>query len=480
MSLKGKTVSGLFWTFSQQFSVQAINFVVQIILARILLPADFGLIAMLSVFIAIGSTLMDSGLTSSLIRTKNPNEADYSTVFFMNMVGSIVVYAILFVSAPAIASFFNQPLLEDIARIYTLSFIIRAFSQVQNTRLTKAMNFKLQMMIQLPSVIAAGAFGLFMAYRGMGVWTLVWMNLIQAALSSIQLWLRSGWRPKFVFDVEKLKYHFSFGYKLTLSGLLNTVFTNIYNLVIGKYFSAAQLGYYNRADTLRMFPVQNLSMALNKVTYPMFASIQDDNLKLRKAYQILMQQVIYWLAPAMALLIILAEPLFRLILTEKWLPAVPYFQLLCVSGVLYPIHSYNLNILNVKGRSDLFLRLEIIKKTIVVTGVFCAIPFGIYGLLYFQLISTVIAYFINTYYSGRMINYGPGKQLLDIIPTLGLAAVTGGIAWTAYYYFSQFHIHDLGIILLVSFIYALCYFSLSIILKLQALTQFRSIMFKSC
>jgi len=474
MSLRAKSISGLLWTFSQQFSVKAINFVVQIILARILLPEDFGLIAMLSVFMAIGTTLMDSGLTSSLIRTKNPDETDYSTVFFMNLAGSIVVYMLLYISAPFIASFFKQPLLENIVRVYTLTFIIRAFSQVQDTRLTKAMNFKLQMTIQLPSIIIAGVFGVFFAYHGMGVWTLVWMSIIQTFLSSLQLWLRSGWTPKFIFDKRKLKYHFCFGYKLTLSALLNTIFTNLYNLVIGKYFSALQLGYYNRADTLRMFPVLNLSTALNKVTYPVFASIQDDNVKLRNAYRILMQQVLYWLVPIMAMLIILAEPLFRLILTEKWLPAVPYFQLLCLSGVLYPVHSYNLNILNVKGRSDLFLRLEVIKKIIIGAGIACAIPFGIYGLLYFQLISTVIAYFINTYYSGRMIKYGAGRQFIDIFPTIALAAIIGGIAWLLQHYItSQFQMGDIATILLVGLIYVICYFSISIILRFPAFIEFK-------
>lgn len=474
MSLRAKTISGLLWTFSQQFSVKAINFVVQIILARILLPEDFGLIAMLSVFMAIGSTLVDSGLTSSLIRTKDADEQDFSTVFYMNLAASLFVYFLVFAAAPYIASFFSQPLLENIVRVYSITFIIRAFSQVQNTRLTKAMNFKLQMTIQIPSVIIAGAIGVFLAYQNMGVWALVWMNIIQTFLSSLQLWLRSGWTPKFIFNIEKLKYHFNFGYKLTLSGLLNTIFTNAYNLIIGKYFSATQLGYYNRADTLRMFPVLNLSAALNKVTYPMFASIQNDNVKLRRAYQILMQQVLYWLAPAMAILIVLAEPLFRFILTEKWVPAVPYFQLLCFSGLLYPIHAYNLNILNVKGRSDLFLRLEIIKKAIIAVGILCAIPFGIYGLLYFQLISTVLAYFINTHYSGRMINYSAGRQFFDIIPTLALAAAVGGAAWLLYNYItSSFGVGDIGIILLIGFMYMLCYFSFSVIFRFPAFLEFK-------
>lgn len=432
MSLRQKTVGGLIWTFSQQFSVQAINFIVQLVLARLLVPADFGLIAMLSIFIAVGTSLADSGLTSSLIRTKDAGQLDYSTVFFMNLTASILIYGMLFFAAPLISAFFNQPMLESVIQFYTFTFIIRAFSQIQQTKLTKEMNFKLQMLIQIPSVIIAGIVGIIMAYKGMGVWSLVYMNIIQASLSSIQLWFRTGWRPSLEFNWKLLKKHFNFGYKLTLAGLLNTIFTNLYNIIIGKFFSATQLGFYNRADTLRMFPIQNLSAALNKVTYPMFSSIQDDDKKLKNAYRILMQQVMFWLSPLMVILIILAEPLFSLVLTDKWLPAVPYFQWLCVSGLVYPLHSYNLNILNVKGRSDLFLRLEIIKKTITAFGIVLALPYGIYGLIYFQIIGTVLAYFINSYYSGKLIGYPPTAQLLDILPNLGLAITVGVLIWIGY------------------------------------------------
>src|SRR5690606_719797 len=200
-------------------------------------------------------------------------------------------------------------------------------------------------------------------------------------VSTIQFWVWGKWIPSFVMDLAKLKLHFNFGYKLALSGLLNTAFIHLYDLVIGKYFTAAQLGYYNRANTLRMFPVRNLSTALNRVTYPLFSSIQNDDGRLRNAYQKVIQQVLFLLAPTMVLLIVLAEPLFLLVLTEKWLPAVPYFQLLCISGIFHPISAYNLNILNVKGRSDLFLRLELIKKGITVIGIIAAIPLGIYGLV---------------------------------------------------------------------------------------------------
>src|SRR4051794_5667095 len=243
MSLSKKTVSGLFCTFSQQFSVQLINFIESIILARLLLPAEFGLIGMLTIFIALGNILMDSGLTSSLIRTTKADQKDYSTVFFINLTGSIIIYIILFFSAPLIASFYKQPILTNIIRVYTSSFIIRAFGSIQTTKLTKEMNFRRQMTIQIPSEILGSILGILLAWLGYGVWSLVWMNVFQTFIYTLQLWLRSKWKPKFIFDKERFKHHFHFGYKLTLSGIIETIFQNLYTLIIGKYFSAAQLGF---------------------------------------------------------------------------------------------------------------------------------------------------------------------------------------------------------------------------------------------
>lgn len=479
MSLKQKTLSGLIWTFSQQFGVQFINFIVSIVLARLLMPSDFGLIGMLAVFISIGTTLMDSGLTSSLIRTTEPDQKDYSTVFFINLIGSIVVCLILFFCAPLIASFYDQEILTSLIRVYTLSFIINAFAGVQKAKLTKEMNFKMQMTIQIPSIICGGLLGVVMAYMGYGVWSLVWMNICQSFIASAQLWVRSGWAPSFVFDMERLKYHFNFGYKLTLSGLLNSIFNNAYKLVIGKYFSAAQLGYYTRADSLKQLPVQNISTALNKVTYPLFSSIQDDEVKLKSAYRRLMQQIIFWLAPAMIVLAVVAEPLFRFLLGEKWLPAVPFFQILCVVGIMYPLSSYNLNILKVKGRSDLFLKLEVIKKVFITIGIIVSVPFGIYGLLYFQLVFSIAAFFINSWYSGRMINYTVSEQLKDIVPEMMLAILVGAVGWGLDTYLFAYALpYDVVRVILVGIICFVLYLGVSYMSKMPAILDFRQLVFK--
>lgn len=429
MSLRKTAISGLIWTFAQQFGTQGIQFLVSIVMARLLLPEEFGLIGMISVFIAIGTSLMNSGLTQSLIRTENPDQEDYSTVFFFNLAGSIVVYFILFLTAPLIASFFSQPILVDIVRVYCFSFIITAFSAVQLTRLTKAMDFKTQMTVAIPSLIGSGILGIFLAYQGFGVWSLVWMSLFQAFLNTVQLWWRTGWRPSFIFNKEKFKFHFRFGYKLTLSGLLDTIFTNIYQIIIGKFFLASQVGFYTRANSLKQLPVSNISGALSKVTYPLFASIQNDNIRLKRVYKQIMQMVVFVIAPVLIIMGVLAEPLFRFLFTEKWLPAVPYFQILCLAGILYPVNSYNLNVLKVKGRSDLFLRLEVIKKILIVVIISFTIQFGIEGLIWGQLFTSIIVLFINTYYTGKFIQYNIVQQAKDILPIILLAAVAGACVY---------------------------------------------------
>src|SRR5690606_22951203 len=389
MSLKQKTITGLFWTFTEQFVSKGIGFIVQIILARILLPEEFGLIAMIMVFIGIGHSMVDSGMTSSLIRTMNSDQRDYSTVFFINVIVSFLVYGIIFFCAPAIATFYEQPILADLVRVYALIIVIQSFVTVQITRMTKEMNFRIQLIIQIPSIIVGGIVGIVLALYGWGVWSLVYMALVRTLISTIQYWFYTGWRPDWVIDRERLWEHFNFGYKLTLAGILNTIFVNAYNIVIGKFFSVAQVGFYSKADSLQKFPVQSMSQALNKVTYPMFSEIQNDNVKLRAVYRTVMQQVVFWITPVLVVAFVVAEPLFRFILTEKWLPAVPYFRILCFVGFLYPVQAYNLNILKVKGRSDLILKLSIIKRIIITLGIVIALPFGVFGLLYFQVINSL-------------------------------------------------------------------------------------------
>lgn len=476
MGLKKQALSGIIWTFTQQVGVQGINFFVQIILARFLLPEAFGLIAMIQLFMAIGKALMDGGMTSSLIRTKNPDQSDYSTIFFINLFSSILIYAILFSTAPFISSFFQQPQLTLLIRVYTFSFIIQALVGVQTTRLTKEMNFKLQMYMQIPSSICGGLVGVILAYKGFGVWSLVYLQLTTTFLFMIQHWFKTDWRPSLIFDIEKFKYHFNYGYKLTFSALLTTIYTNSYTLLIGKMFSATQLGYYNQADTLRMFPVRNLTSALQKVTFPLFSSIQNDDKRIKSVFKRITLLVFFIIAPIMLALILVAKPLFKLVLTEKWLPSVPFFQILCISAIFYPLSMYNLNIILAKGRSDLHLKLELLKKSASISFLLLIVPFGIYGAVYAAAISMFIHAFVNSFYSGRLINYPLKEQLKDISPILLIGAVSMAIAYLVHLFLnSYFRSHDFLNICMTLTLFFSVYIFISHLLRIDCIGELNTI-----
>ena len=432
-SIKKQAVSGVIWTFLQQFSVQIINFGVQIILARLLMPEDFGLIAMITVFISIGQTLMDSGMTSSIIRMKRPDQLDYSTVFVTNFIISIGIYLLVFLSAPFVAQFYEQSLLKDLLRVFALTFVIRAFVAVHVAKLTKEMNFKTQMKLQVPSTIVGAIVGVIMAYSGFGVWSLVWLNLTQTIVFTVQNWIFIPWRPSFVFNKRKFRYHFNFGYKLTLSGLLDTLYRNIYTIVIGKAFNPILVGYFNQAETMRLFPVQQLSSVMGKVTYPLFSNI-DNDASLKRVYKISMKLQFLVVVPMMMLLILVGHELFLFLFGEKWLPAVSYFQILSIASIMIPLSAYNLNILKVKGRSDILLRLEIIKKTLGFLAVFLAVPFGMMTLVISYLIVSILNTFINMIFSGRLINY----FLLEQIKDCGRIYITGILTFGILYFFKNY------------------------------------------
>lgn len=429
MSLKEEALLGIIWSFAQQFGTQIISFIVSLVLARILMPSDFGTIAVFGVFMNIGYVLIDGGLTNSLIRTQHPDDVDFSTVFYFNLAASILIYILLIIIAPGIAIFFKMPELTRIIRVYALTLPVSAFSTVQQTLFTKKMDFKTQLRIQLPSLIIGGVTGIVLAYNDFGVWSLVIMALLQTSLSSLQFWFYSPWRPKKLFDKDKFRFHFNFGYKLALSGLIDTIFQNIYTIVIGKIYTATELGYYNKANSMQQLPVSNISSALNKVTYPLFSKIQDDNTQLKHVYSLIMKMVIFIITPLLVIMGVLGIPLFRFLFTEKWLPAVPYFRILCIVGILHPIHAYNLNILKTKGRSDLFLKLEIIKKTITVLALLLTFRLGIIGLLWGKVATSFIALYINCYYSGKFLNYSIWNQFKDLAPSIFLSICMGGFLW---------------------------------------------------
>lgn len=475
MSLVKQAKQGMVWTFLQQFSVQLINFVVQIAMARILLPSDYGLIAMLTIFISIAQTLVDSGMTTSVIREKEIKAIDYSTVFFTNLLISLTVYAIVFFIAPFVGIFYKQPILADILRVYAISFVINAFVAVHLAKFTKELNFKKQFSYQVPSTIIGAILGFTFATHGHGVWSLVYMNLIQALVYALSLWIFSGWRPGFTFSKERFKHHFSFGYKLTLSGLLNTIYVNLYRIIIGKAFSPAQVGFFTQADNMRNLPVMQLSNVLNKVTYPLFAKI-DDDVKLKKLYKTVMSLVLSLSALLMLGLLLVAKPLFLILLGEKWMPAVPFFQILCIASMMLPIGTYNLNILKVKGRSDLFLKVEVIKKTIGTICLFAAIPFGVKAIVWSLCITNVLFAYLNGFFSGKLINYLLLEQFKDSFRVLIIAILPAIIIYytlvrTNFFSNNWVAVGVIGILYLIAYILLIFIFNRDLVLQYKRILK---------
>tara|TARA_R110002096_G_scaffold432801_1_gene650229 strand:- start:4610 stop:6049 length:1440 start_codon:yes stop_codon:yes gene_type:complete len=459
MSLANKALGSFLWAFLERFGVQMLQMVVFIVLARILTPEAFGLIGMLTVFIAVSQAITDSGFGQALIQKKDTDEIDYSSVFYINMVISGLVYIALFFSAPYIADFYNEPQLVMLLKVLGLRFIISAFSMVQIAKLTKEVRFKELMISKLPSSFLGGLAGIVAAYMNYGVWSLVIQQLVDITAYSLQIWIHAKWKPLFVFNWSRIKSLFDFGGKMMIEGILSTVYQNLYELMIGRYFSTAQVGFYTQANKLKQLPIQNISNALNRVTFPILVGIQDDDVRLKNAYKKMVRQVFLVITPLMVAAIVLAPYLFRVLLTEKWMPAVPYFQWLCVSGIFYPVQAYNLNILKVKGRSDLFLKLGFLKKGISILGIVILVQYSVLALVIFRAFNSVLAYYINSYYSGRFINYGMLEQIKDIWKFLAASTFAGAVIWALTQYLSLGDVPTLllggvgGLIIYVAIIY---------------------------
>ncbi len=426
-SIKTKTINGVIWSAIDSFSTQAIGFLVSIILARLLSPGEFGLIGMITIFIAISQSFIDSGFSSALIRKKNCTETDYSTVFYFNLTVGILFYLILFFSGPLISYFFKETQLTNLVRVLSLILIINSLTIIQRTILTKRIDFKLQSKISIISALASGIIGIGMAYFGFGVWSLVFQTLSRQVFNSSLLWLWNRWRPMWIFSIQSFKELFSFGSKLLISGLIYTVYRNIYYLVIGKFFSASQLGYYTRAQQFNDLPSSNLNSIMSRVTYPVLAQMQDDPVKLKAGYKRMIKSIMLISMVLMAGLAAVAEPMIITLIGEKWRQSITYLQLLTFVGMMYPLHALNLNMLQVQGRSDLFLRLEIIKKIIAIPTIIIGIYFGIKVMILGMWVNTLISYYLNSYWSGRMINYPMREQIVDITPGFLIAISMGAV-----------------------------------------------------
>jgi teichuronic acid exporter len=421
-SLRKKTELGVLWVLSERIGAKLISFVVTIFLARMLSPSEFGLVALVSVFNDILYLFIKGSLGEAIIRKQNVDEKDYSTAFLFNFAVSLVCYGLLFLCSDVIAGFFSNPALSVLVQITGLNLIISSFSFTQVARLTKEMNFRLQTIATLAGIITGAVTGIVLAIMGYGVWALVWQSLVMNLCTTVTLNWLSRWKPVLVFSWQRFKELWSFGYKLLLSGILNAFMVNLYTLVIGRYYTAVQVGLYNRANALRDLYINNVVHTIQRVSYPALASIEQDNNRLLNSYKQILNFTMYATLPLMVLGILVAEDLFILLYGVKWLGAVPYFKLACVLGALYPLHTINLNILKVKSRSDLFLKLEVLKVTLILTGLWFTKDYGVLTILWGQIGISVVALALNSYYSGILIGYSLVQQFRDLLPVLLISA----------------------------------------------------------
>ena len=422
-NIKEKTVHSVKWNAIGRFSTQGIGFIIGLILARLLSPADYGTVGMVGIFFAIAGTFIDSGFGSALIRKKDCTDTDYSTAFFFNTIVAFICCIALSLAAPFIARFFSTPILADIVVVMSINMFIGALSAVQNARLTAAINFKSPAKIGIITTIISGALGITMAYNVFGVWSLVWQGLFATVLRSILLVYVTRWYPKWRFSKDSFKYLFNFGSRLLASSLLHTIYCNLTTLIIGKYYTAKELGYYTRGENMASLPSTNITGTLQGVTYPILSKIQDDDKRLIEVYRKYISITSLAIFFGMFLLAALAKPLIITLLTDKWEASVIFLQVFCFALMFDHICQLNLNILYVKSRSDLVLRLEIIKKTISIFMLVSAIPFGVLAICLSRAIYTQIAIVINTYYTGKLFNLGYWAQVHDFIKYLLFSAI---------------------------------------------------------
>ncbi len=417
------------WTLLDLLFSKGIPLLVAILLARILGPEEFGLYGILVIFSAISILIIENGITSSLIRKHQSNQQDFDTVFIVNIGFSLLVFGIVYLASPWVAQFFDKPVLTQLIRLTALVLPIGSLSAIQLALLTKHMKFKLITLLNLPGNILGGALGIFLAYQGYGIYSLVYMLLLSQSIITLLLWIFGKWTPRFSFSASLAKYHFSFGINMILSGLLETLFRNIYNIIIGKFYPMATLGLFERARTLQEYPSQALTGIAIRVSYPLLAKYQDDMKTLHQFFTGLIKIVFFINTPLMLLLAGIAHPLILLLLGDKWLAAVPYFQILCLGSLFYAHHAFNLNVIKVKGRSDLFLRLEVIKKVFMLVVVLATSPFGIWVMLWGMVANTMLVLFINIYYSAPYIQYSFKQQMTDLLVDLLIGLIGFAVSW---------------------------------------------------
>ncbi|WP_100403879.1 lipopolysaccharide biosynthesis protein [Bacillus sp. FJAT-42315] len=429
--LKRKTIFGLLWSFMDMFMNQGVQIVVLMILARLLSPEHFGVIGMVLIFISISNAIIDSGFTQALVRETNTTQEDYSTVFFFQLLMAIVMCSLLNSLAPLISGFFHEEQLIPILRVLSFGLIIHSLGIIQRIILIKQINFRTQTKINLLSAVVASIVAISCAFLGFGVWSLVAQTLTLQMMQTALLWFSNKWMPSFVFSLQSFKRLFGFGSKLLISGIIDTIYNQVYAMIIGRMYSATRLGFYTNASKLSNVIVISATSALQRVTYPVLSSIQEEEERLSLGFQKIIRTSAYLMFPVMIGLMTIADTLIPLIFGEQWFESIIYFKLLCIAGMLYPLHAINLNMLQVKGRSDLFLILEIIKKVLItiLIAISLFLSLGIIGLIGAAIVSSYLSFYLNAYFSAREISYSVMDQVKDVFPMLLISIGMGGIVY---------------------------------------------------
>lgn len=422
-SLKQKTISGIIWSGVQKFGSLAISFLANIVLARLLSPEDFGCIGMLYIFIVVSQTFIDGGFGAALVQKKNPSEEDYSTIFYWNIIAAVLMYGVLYLSAPAIAAFYRIPLLCDVLRVQGLSLIISSTYIVQANRLIKHLKFKLYSQITIVAVLVGTVVGIGLAYYGWGVWSLVVKEMVTVLVTGILLWVLCHWRPLLKFSIASFKSLFNYGFMIFLASFVNRLYENVQGLIIGRAFSAKDLGYYTQAKKLEEIPVSAFSDMITQVTFPVYASIADQKEYLKTIVQKNVKVVNYISFGIMSLLIVIAKPVFVILFTEKWIDSVPLFQILCIAGMAIPLNNVSTQLFKGIGRSDIFFILQFVKRLIGLGIILFSIQWGLIAMMWAIVINGYLFYVLNCYYTSKVLKYSMKEQLMDILPNLLMAVI---------------------------------------------------------
>jgi len=472
-TLKQKAAAGMVWTAFQKYSKMGIQFISGIILARLLTPYDYGCIGMLAIFMVLAESFIDCGFGSALIQKKRPTQTDYSTIFWWNIGMSFLMYAILFVSAPAISRFYNIPLLCDVLRVQGLVLFIYALNIIQRNQLRKNLNFKLLSIVSVSTAIIALGVTVFMAYKGFGVWALVAQNLIVAAIPSIVFWFYVKWRPHWTFSWISFKELFSFGFYIFLAHLLNQLGQKIQGLLIGKFYNPSTMGYYSKAEGTEKLASHSISSIMTQVTYPLYAEVQDNKGAMTNMIKRLTMTLAYITFPLMFILLLCAKPIFVLLYSERWLQSVPYFQVLCIAGLAGCLQAVNLQSVIALGKSKIMFWWTFFKRVVgigaIVIGLAC---FGMKGLLIGVVFNYWFSYAINISLVSKYVEYKWNRQLMDLVPIAAIATFAALVSYGVGY---MLHLNMYADGIVKMLVYAIIYIGWSLIFKPESYTYFMSI-----